>query len=88
MSSPESLSYALRAARLPWTHPLRHLLAASLALASAVLAAMARRVAVPVAVPREPSPLELEFYAEASAPEGALYVDGELVGYLRGVHRL
>ena len=26
--------------------------------------------------------------AEAGAPEGALYVDGELVGYLPGVTRL
>ena len=29
-----------------------------------------------------------EFYAEAGAPEGALYLDGELVGYLPGVTRL
>ena len=29
-----------------------------------------------------------EFYAEAGAPEGALYVDGQLVGYLPGVTRL
>ncbi len=30
----------------------------------------------------------LEFYAQAGAPEGALYVDGELVGTLEGVTRL
>jgi hypothetical protein len=30
----------------------------------------------------------LEFYAEAGAPEGALYVDGLLVGHLPGVTRL
>ena len=30
----------------------------------------------------------LEFYAQAGAPEGALYVDGELVGRLSGVSRL
>jgi hypothetical protein len=30
----------------------------------------------------------LEFYAQAGAPEGALYVDGELVGRLPGVSRL
>jgi len=29
-----------------------------------------------------------EFYAEAGAPEGALYVNGELIGYLPGVTRL
>lgn len=30
----------------------------------------------------------LEFYAEAGAPEGALYVDGQLVGHVSGVTRL
>ena len=30
----------------------------------------------------------LEFYAEAGAPEGALYVDGRLVGIVPGVNRL
>jgi hypothetical protein len=30
----------------------------------------------------------LEFYAQAGAPEGALYVDGELVARLPGVSRL
>lgn len=30
----------------------------------------------------------LEFYAEAGAPEGALYVDGQLVGHVYGVTRL
>ncbi|MCZ8072683.1 MAG: hypothetical protein O9341_00990 [Paucibacter sp.] len=31
---------------------------------------------------------ELEFYAEAGAPEGALYADGVRVGTLPGVRRL
>ena len=30
----------------------------------------------------------IEFHAEAGAPEGALYVDGRLIGYLPGVARL
>jgi len=30
----------------------------------------------------------LEFYAEAGAPEGALYLDGQLVGHIAGVTRL
>lgn len=30
----------------------------------------------------------LEFYAEAGAPEGALYIDGRRVGVLPGVTRL
>ena len=31
---------------------------------------------------------ELEFYAEAGAPEGALYVDGQRVAQLHGITRL
>ena len=31
---------------------------------------------------------QLEFYAEAGAPEGALYADGQLIAQLDGVHRL
>ena len=37
---------------------------------------------------RSAHPVVLEFYAEAGAPEGALYVDGQLVGHLSGVTRL
>jgi hypothetical protein len=29
-----------------------------------------------------------EFHGEAGAPEGALYVDGQLVGHVLGVNRL
>ena len=36
----------------------------------------------------DPSASALEFYAEAGAPEGALYLNGEFVGYLPGVDRL
>lgn len=37
---------------------------------------------------RTPGDMVYEFYAEAGAPEGALYVDGKLVGYVQGVTRL
>ena len=37
---------------------------------------------------REQAEPVLEFYAEAGAPEGALYVDGRLVGVVPGVRRL
>ena len=37
--------------------------------------------------PPEWAPM-LEFYADASAPEGALYLNGEYVGTLHGVTRL
>jgi hypothetical protein len=30
----------------------------------------------------------LEYHADAGAPEGALYVNGQLVGHLTGVNRL
>ena len=30
----------------------------------------------------------VEFHAEAGAPEGALYVDGRLVGWIEGINRL
>jgi len=64
----------------------RRAAAAVLRAASAALARLARRLAAPRPVLRGPA--ELEFYAEAGAPEGALYLDGELVGWLPGVKRL
>ena len=30
----------------------------------------------------------VEFHAEAGAPEGAVYVDGQLVGHIEGITRL
>ena len=81
---------------LPWSyhpaehaveHRLRHAAAAVLRGASRVLGRMARRVATPTKV-RHADVGHLEFYAEAGAPEGAIYADGILVGYLSGVNRL
>ena len=74
------------------THPLRQaarsLLAALLGSASAWLA----RFALDLAAPRPVAPTSVdprfEYHAEAGAPEGALYVDGQLIGHLPGVHRL
>ncbi|MEP7302721.1 MAG: hypothetical protein ABI699_14475 [Caldimonas sp.] len=64
----------------------RRLAAALLQSASALLARLALGLA------REPAPAvsdpRFEFHAEAGAPEGALYVDGRLVGWLSGVSRL
>jgi hypothetical protein len=65
----------------------RRAAAAALRSASAALARLARRVAVPAA-PRPRADPQLEFYAEAGAPEGALYLDGQLVGWVEGVRRL
>lgn len=74
--------------RPPWTHPARRLAAASLRSASALLARLARRLSVPAAAPVPRLPSRLEFYAESGAPEGALYLDGQLVGWVAGVKRL
>ena len=68
---------------------LRHGAAALLQAASQLLLRLARQLA---AVPARPGAGALahviEFHAEAGAPEGALYVDGQWVGYLPGVCRL
>ena len=72
----------------PAGSPSRLFAAKSLRLASRLLARLARRLLVRRAPSPAPHVPELEFYAEAGAPEGALYLDGELVGYLPGVNRL
>ncbi len=73
-------------ARPPALGSLRRFAAALLRAASRGLDHLARRLATVEAAPQG-EPL-LEFYAEAGAPEGALYVDGRLVGHLQGVNRL
>lgn len=70
------------------TSLVRGLAALALRRASALLARVALGVAGAAAqAPAEREPV-LEFYAEAGAPEGALYVDGVLVGTVVGVGRL
>jgi hypothetical protein len=88
MTSLKPLPWSPVVSRPPWTHLARHAAAALLRAASGLLAHLARRVAVPAVLPAEPLPRELEFYADAGAPEGALYLDGELVGWIPGVLRL
>ena len=85
-----SLKYP-RAGALEAPRPAREaairLVAIGLRSASAALARLSRRLAVPASRVARAAP-QLEFYAEAGAPEGALYLDGQLVGFVRGVHRL
>lgn len=88
MTSLKPLSWSPVVSKPPWTHPARRAAAATLRTASAVLARLAHRVAVPAAQPLRPRPAVLEFYADAGAPEGALYLDGQLVGWIPGVKRL
>ncbi len=83
---------------LPWAYvppdaerggSLRLLAAALLRGVSALLARVARRLAhSDRRAQRSQRPQVLEFYAEAGAPEGALYLDGQLLGYIDGVNRL
>lgn len=89
--SPKPLSLMqAHPALLPATPALRSAAAAALHGASRLLRTLALQVAAAPAR-RQPvasqAPL-LEFHAEAGAPEGALYVDGEWVGHLPGVRRL
>ena len=88
MTSLKPLSWRPDSVTPPWTYPVRRLLAAGLRGTSAMLARLAQHMAVPAVPDVKRSPEVLEFYADAGAPEGALYVDGDLVGYLPGVKRL
>ena len=77
------------AARPSFSDTWRRLVARLLRSASAALARRARDVARPLHARqrRSHADMSVEFHAEAGAPEGALYVDGRLVGYLE-VRRL
>jgi hypothetical protein len=73
----------------PGVASVRWILALALRLASVAMARAARRLqARRAAVQRDAADPAFEFYAEAGAPEGALYLDGRLVGYVEGVQRL
>jgi hypothetical protein len=62
---------------------LRDVLAGLLRAASALLDRVAAHVALATpAVQAAPAHAAIEFYAEAGAPEGALYCNGEWVGTL------
>jgi hypothetical protein len=67
----------------------RRAAAAALHGASRALKRLAHQLAAAPARPQASAlaPM-IEFHAEAGAPEGALYVDGQLVGRLLGVSRL
>ncbi len=73
----------------PRSPSIRRILAGILRAASHRLAQLSRSLS---AIERERKRTQgeaiYEFYAEAGAPEGALYIDGKLVGYVQGVTRL
>ena len=73
----------------PQGTPLRGLLSTALHGLSRRLDRLALRLCAAAAEPAEISHAPLvEFHAEAGAPDGALYIDGLLVGHLSGVLRL
>ena len=72
--------------RLTLADHVRHLLARTLRGASAALARRARDVARPLhakqrRIAAQADPI-VEFHADAGAPEGAVYVDGRLIGFI------
>ena len=87
MSSLKDLRWSAVAPQHPLSEAARRLLAEGLRKASGALAQLSRRLARPAVAAVQIEPL-LEFYAEAGAPEGALYLDGKLVGWVPGVTRL
>ena len=87
MSSLKFRSASALEPHRPFSEAARRLAAAGLRSASAALARLARRLGQPAVRAPHPMP-QLEFYAEAGAPEGALYLEGKLVGWVSGVRRL
>ena len=81
---------------LPWNYyppesaldyRLRNAVAAALRGTSRMLSRLARRISASKKV-RYADVGHVEFYAEAGAPGGAIYVDGLLIGYVTGLKRL
>lgn len=87
MSSLKYRGDSVLAPPRPFREAVRRLAAAGLRRASATLARLSRRLGRPGVYTPHPDP-QLEFYAEAGAPEGALYLEGKLVGWVTGVKRL
>lgn len=82
-----SMRYPPLEAAAPADRRVRDLAAALLRLASRALDGLAQRLALVEAQGPVSDPL-LEYHADAGAPEGALYVNGQLVGHVLGVSRL
>ena len=82
-----SMRYLPLDAAQPSDRRTRDLAAMLLRMASRALDALASRLAL-VEARQAPSEPMLEYHADAGAPEGALYVNGHLVGHVLGVTRL
>ena len=88
-SMPQMQSHPAQRTQAPPVAGLKRVAAAALQQAADALQSLAVTLAQ---VPVRKAPLSalpvIEFYAEAGAPEGALYADGQLVAHLPGVLRL
>jgi hypothetical protein len=87
MTSLKTLRASVTEPRSPAFDAALRLAAVGLRSASAMLTRLSHRLVRPAVRTRQPVP-QLEFYSEAGAPEGALYLDGQLVGWVTGVKRL
>lgn len=86
----KTLPWAAGDAARPLSATLLHFVAAVLYAAGEMLTRHATRVTTAQAA-RQSLPHTVEFHSfhrEAGAPEGALYVNGQLVGVIEGVTRL
>ncbi|MBG9388590.1 hypothetical protein [Caenimonas aquaedulcis] len=85
----KTLSWAPAEAARPFSATLLHLLAALLRGASEMLDRVAARESAREAARAMHGVVEFHaLHRDAGAPEGALYVNGELVGFIAGVKRL
>lgn len=85
----KTLSFSATEGARPVSATALYLAAAALMAASRVLTRVAARLSVARDVTAAVQTVEFHpLYREAGAPEGALYVDGKLVGVIEGVRRL
>ena len=85
----KTLSWAETGTARPLSATLLHFAAATLMTASAMLTRLAVRLSATEAIRVPVHTVEFHsLYRESGAPEGALYINGELVGMIEGVTRL
>lgn len=85
----KTLDWTAAHASRPPSAVLLQLLAGALRNASDMLTRLALRLSAAQAAVAAPQTVEFHpIYRDAGAPEGALYIDGELVGTIVGVTRL
>lgn len=82
----QDLPFEVESPLSPEPRPVRSFVASLMRSAGRALDTLAQKLALVDAPPAE-EPL-LEYHGDAAAPEGALYVNGVLVGRLLGVNRL